>query len=229
MGRRAKSIAKGCGVALLGGGLLFGLLLGLVLTGVVGPPKVPAEAIADSVDRDPRRLDRAFALPVAATYGRQLHWQSNGSLCGPASLVNVRRSLGDTVRDEEAVLDGSGLCATGTCFMGLTLDELAGLARHQGLRATVLRDLSLEDFRGHLRRSNELDRRYVVNFARAPIFDAGGGHHSPIGGYLEGEDAVLVLDVNADFRPWLIESERLFTALDTLDGDHKRGLLLIER
>jgi hypothetical protein len=34
--------------------------------------------------------------------------------------------------------------------------------------------------------------------------------------------------VNRQFEPWLVERSRLFTALDTMDGDAKRGLLLIE-
>jgi hypothetical protein len=35
------------------------------------------------------------------------------------------------------------------------------------------------------------------------------------GGYLEGEDAVFILDVNENYKPWLVESERLFSAMDT--------------
>jgi hypothetical protein len=79
-----------------------------------------------------------------------------------------------------------------------------------------------------LRKTNDPSRRYLVNFSRKPIFGAGGGHHSPIGGYLEAEDLVLVLDVNRKFEPWLVERSRLFTAIDTMDGDAKRGLLVIE-
>ncbi|TIP80973.1 MAG: hypothetical protein E5X63_29610, partial [Mesorhizobium sp.] len=65
----------------------------------------------------------------------------------------------------------------------------------------------------------------IVNFTREKIFGTGAGHHSPIGGYLEAEDLVLVLDVNEAFKPWLIELERLFSAMDTIDGDgdKKRG------
>ena len=37
-----------------------------------------------------------------------------------------------------------------------------------------------------------------------------------------------VLDVNRDFQPWLVERRRLFAAMDTFDGEKKRGLLLIE-
>ena len=69
-----------------------------------------------------------------------------------------------------------------------------------------------------------------INFSREPIFGTGAGHISPIGGYLEAEDLVFVLDVNEDYKPWLVERERLFSAMDTIDGDgdKKRGLLLIE-
>ena len=93
---------------------------------------------------------------------------------------------------------------------------------------TVLRNLSPDQFQQHLRRANDAGRRYIVNFSRREIFGAGTGHHSPIGGYLEAEDLVFVLDVNRDYQPWLIERVRLYAAMDTWDGKKKRGLLLIE-
>jgi hypothetical protein len=67
-----------------------------------------------------------------------------------------------------------------------------------------------------------------VNFTRKQIFGAGGGHFSPIGGYLEAQDLVFILDVNAEYQPWLVASKRLFDAVNTFDGHQKRGLLLIE-
>jgi hypothetical protein len=39
---------------------------------------------------------------------------------------------------------------------------------------------------------------------------------------------VFVLDVNSDYQPWLVERMRLVAAVDTLGGDKKRELLLIE-
>ena len=63
-------------------------------------------------------LDRAWSLPVAASFGRKLDWQSNGSLCGPASVANVLRSLGEAADTEAEVLDGTGNCWTGFCIMG---------------------------------------------------------------------------------------------------------------
>lgn len=211
---------------------LVAIVLALVIgvsTGLIGPPRVPKAAIQSSVTRDPALLASAWAMPVAATFRPSLVYQSNGSRCGPASLANVFRSLGDAPSTEALVLDGTGRCWSGTCIMGLSLDQLSEVARAHGQhQVTVLRDLTPDEFREHLRRSNDPSRRYVVNFSRKPIFGAGGGHHSPIGGYLEAQDLVFVLDVNADFEPWLVERERLFAAVDTVDGKQKRGMLLIE-
>lgn len=207
-----------CAAFLLGAGLW-----------TVNQSRVSPQAIATSVTRTPDLLERAWQLPVAATFGRNVTWQSNGSRCGPAAVANAFRSLGDEATTESKVLAGTGRCWTGVCFFGLTLDELADVARVNSRRTiTILRNLSEDQFRMHLRRSNETGRRYIVNFDRRPIFDAGVGHHSPIAGYLETEDLVFVLDVNSEYRPWLIERTRLFAAVDTLDGAKKRGLLLIE-
>jgi hypothetical protein len=206
-------------------------IAGLLCSGmlVVGQSRVPPAAIASSVTRTPELVELAWRLPVAATFQRKVNWQSNGSRCGPAAVANAYRSLGEAASTESKVLAGTGRCWTGVCILGLTLDELADVARaNTSRKITVLRDLSEEQFREHLRRSNDTGRRYIVNFDRAQIFGAGVGHHSPIGGYVEAEDLVFVLDVNSDYQPWLVERTRLFAAVNTRDGDQKRGLLLIE-
>jgi Phytochelatin synthase len=196
---------------------------------VVGQSRVPSAAIASSVTHTPELIERAWHLPVAATFHRYVNRQSNGSRCGPAAVANAYRSLGEVASTEGKVLAGTGRCWTGVCILGLTLDELAEVARtNTSRKVTVLRDLSEDQFLEHLRHSNDPGRRYIANFDRGQIFGAGVGHHSPIGGYLEPEDLVFVLDVNSDFQPWLIERKRLFAAVNTFDGDKKRGLLLIE-
>ena len=211
----------------------IGVLVAVGLLGagalVVGQSKVSPQLVESSVTRTPELVERAWRLPVAITFNRQLSWQSNGSRCGPAAIANAYRSLGEAASTEGKVLAGTGRCWTGLCILGLTLDELADVARANTRRKiTVLRDLSEEQFREHLRRSNDPGRRYIVNFSRERIFGAGVGHHSPIGGYLESEDLVFILDVNPDYQPWLVERTRLFAAVNSLDGDKKRGLLLIE-
>ena len=81
-----------------------------------------------------------------------------------------------------------------------------------------------------MKRTNDPTRRFLVNFQRGLLFGKGTGHHSPIAGWLEAEDLVFVLDVNEKFGPWLVPTERLFEAVDSIDTntDKKRGLLEIE-
>ncbi len=181
--------------------------------------------------QDPGLLAQAWALPTARTFGGHVTYQSNGSTCGPTSLANVESSLGMAGATATSVLAGSGLCWSGLCIPGLTLDELAGLVRRGGLRATILRGLTREEFRMHLLKTNDPSRRYIINFHRGLLFDIGQGHFSPLAGYLKDQDQALVLDVNEQFRPWLAPAERLFQAMDTIDSStgQKRGLLLIER
>lgn len=212
-----------------GGALAVLAALLATLAFVFTPPKVSPEAIQTAVTRTPELIEKAWALPAAASFKRKLVWQTNPSTCGPASLANIFQSLGEKTTSESAVLDDTGKCWWGICPFGLTLDEVADVARAKtGRHVSVFRDLTPEQFQEHLRRSNDPNNRYVINFLRTPIFGAGGGHHSPIGGYLEAEDLVFVLDVNETFRPWLIERTRLYDAMNTLDGDEKRGLILIE-
>jgi hypothetical protein len=214
---------------ILGVAVCAALLGGGAAVFVAVQPRVSPEAIETAVVRTPELVQRAWHLPVAAAFNSDVIWQSNGSRCGPASIANAFRSIGEEETTEAQVLEGTGKCWTGFCIIGLTLDELAEVARaHTERKVTVLRDLTAEQFREHMKHSNDPDRRYIINFTREEIFGGGGGHHSPIGGYLEAEDVVFVLDVNENYKPWLIESDRLFKAMDTFDGDRKRGLLMIQ-
>jgi hypothetical protein len=217
-------------IALLALATLVAIPASVVIRTVFFPTTLDVPSIkADAAYQDPALLERAWQLPVAATYRQGMLYQSNGSLCGPASVANVQRSLGTASSSIDSVLEGTGKCWTGACLMGLSLDELADIAQKAtGRKVTVLRDLSLDQLRSELRQVNDPRRRYIANFQRAPLFTQGGGHHSPIAGYLEAEDLVLVLDVNEKFKPWLVKSERLFKAIDTADSDKKRGLLRIE-
>ena len=209
---------------------MIALPASFVIRGVFFPPTLDVPSIkAEATYQDAALLERAWQLPVAASYRKGLLFQSNGSLCGPTSIANVQRSLGVASATPDTVLSGTGECWSGVCWGGLSLDALAEVARQAtGRKVTLLRDLSLAQFRDELKRVNDPKLRYTVNFQRAPLFAKGGGHHSPIAGYLEPEDLVLVLDVNENYKPWLVKSERLFQAVDTADTGKKRGLLRIE-
>jgi hypothetical protein len=194
-------------------------------------PAIRGDSIRDTPRyQDAVLLARAWSLPVAHRMQPAFRYQRNRTTCGPASLANVQRSLGRDA-DEAAVVAGTGKCWTSLCIGGVTLDELADIARHdRAHRASVLRDLTFEEFEAQLRQSNDPRRRYIVNFHRGPLFGEGHGHHSPIGGYLERENLVFVLDTNERYRPFLVEPRRLYEAMNTVDtsAGKKRGLLLIE-
>lgn len=177
-------------------------------------------------------LARAWAQPVASAYRKGgFDYQRNQSFCGPASAVNVLRSLG-RAQSQDEVLESTGISTIfGHTYYGLTLDEEAGLLRTKtGLPVRVLRNIGLAAFRAEMAHANDPTRRYVINFDRGPLFGRGHGHHSPILGYLSEEDLVFVGDVNRDYRPWLVKTQRLYEAMDTTDDTSgtKRGLIAID-
>ena len=100
------------------------------------------------------------------------------------------------------------------CIQGVTLDELEVARTRPNRKVKLLRDLTAEEFQAHMRQANDPDRRYVINYSREHIFGAGAGHHSPIGGNLEGEDRVVVLDVDCDYEPWIVGRPGLLSAMD---------------
>ncbi len=175
-----------------------------MLRGSADQPRV------EPVTRRGELLNRAWALPVAAMY-QPLLSQSFMSICGPTSVANVLRSL--KVPTGKNPLRGVGLRA-------MTLDQLARESCDvvpAGWQVSAVRPSSLDELREVLRESNDPRARFIANFSRAPLFGRGGGHHSPIGGFLEREDLVFVLDVNAGFGPWLAPVERFFEAINTRD------------
>ena len=209
----------------------FALLFLCVLVAACGPAPAPVDSIATAVYyQNPTLLERAWRLPVASTYPNPVEYQINGAFCGPAAAVNLLRSLGIDRHDQDNLFDKADVSRWKARFLGMTLDELAGLIRANGAPdVTVLRNLTPEDFRAHLRRANDPTYRYLINFNRLPLFGIDIGHHSPLGGYLEDADLVFVLDVLDEYKPFLAPADRLYAAMDTPDSEtgKKRGLLLV--
>lgn len=213
--------------------LLLAVPASFVAKAIFFPPTFDVTSIATTPSyQDAALLKQAWALPVARTFQARVDFQDNGSICGPTSGANVLRSLRAQPATASALIADTDKCQTfGICFGGLTLDDLAALIRQKSKRdVTVLRDLDLAAFRRELHETNNVARRYIINFQRGLLFGQGTGHHSPIAGYLEDKDLVFVLDVNAKFGPWLVSSARLFNAMDSVDSStgNKRGLLRVE-
>lgn len=165
-------------------------------------------------------LERAWALPSAQRY-QPLLSQSVLSICGPTSVANVLRSMG--VDRGKNPFKRLGLRAMS---LDQVTDESAAVVP-DGWRVETVRVPDVDALRAELRASNEPTHRTIANFSRRVLFGHGGGHHSPLGGYLEDEDLVFVLDVNRSYGPWLVSAERLLEAMSTTDrGDGRsRGLV----
>ena len=164
----------------------------------------------------PDLLEAAWALPVARLYA-PLWPQSFRSICGPTSVANVLRSMQQPTGRNPFRRFG---------LRAMSLDQLVRESAEvipAGWQVRAVRPDSVDAFRAELLGSNDPGRRYVCNFSRGPLFGGGGGHHSPLGGYLEREDLAFVLDVNARFGPWLVTTERLFEAMNTT-ADWATGL-----
>lgn len=168
----------------------------------------------------PELLAKAWALPVAKRYTPLLS-QSFTSICGPTSVANVLRSM--DVHSGKNPFRPFGLRA-------MSLEQLVSESAEvlpAGWSVRVVRPRSEDELRSELRAANHESRRYISNFDRRSLFGHGGGHHSPLGGFLEEEDLALVLDVNSSFGPWLVETPRLLDAMTA--GGGFRGLARFER
>lgn len=182
--------------------------------------------------RDAALMQTAWSLPVARAYGAGgFEYQANPSFCGPTSVANLLQSVGIPL-DQRQVIDGTSYDPWfGVLIGGLTLDELADLLALRLRRpVTIVRDPSPTEFRAWLRRANDPGVRVIANFHRGPLFGRGHGHFSPLLAYLERQDLVLVGDVNRDYRPFLVSSDRLWRAIDTIDSEtgQERGLVVVD-
>jgi len=124
---------------------------------------------------------------------------------------------------------------------GITLAEFGCLARCNGLRAEVHRaDLTTEDqFREAIRNTSSYLSRgtgapaaLCVAYDRGILGQTGGGHFSPIGGYAEQDDKVLVLDVaRFKYPTYWVSVSTLWKSLhkaDSISGK-PRGFVILSR
>jgi len=204
------------------------MLVGMLVLSACAHQAPRIDSIADEpYYHNPALLEQAWKLPVAATYKPGFEYQINNAFCGPATAVNALRSLG-IARTQTDVFDNTGLWYWRVRVLGMTLDEMAQLmAANVSADITVLRDLTGEEFRAELHKTNDLSYRYLINFNRRPLFGIDIGHHSPIGGYLETKDLVFVLDVLDNYQPFLVPADRLYEAMNTVDSEtgKMRGLI----
>lgn len=174
---------------------------------------------------------------------QQLHTQAEPEYCGLGSLVCALNALRiDPARtwkgpwrwfSEELLTCCKSMQEISQS--GLTLDEVACLARCSSASASVHRPtaVSIDEFREHVQSvsTDPAGPVVIVNYSRKTVGQTGGGHFSPIGGYHAATDRLLVLDTaRFKYPPHWLSLELLFEAMRGLDPatQSARGWLVLQ-
>lgn len=113
---------------------------------------------------------------------------------------------------------------------GITLTQLSKVIKSYGLQAKAYfaNELTLDKARQLLKNALLNQQFIIVNFLRAELQQAGGGHHSPIAAYDIKTDRFLLLDVaRYKYPAYWVKTEDLWKAMNTKDEDKYRGFILI--
>ncbi|TMW55560.1 hypothetical protein Poli38472_010442 [Pythium oligandrum] len=118
---------------------------------------------------------------------------------------------------------------------GISLSEFICLARCNGVMTSDVRaneDFTLDQFREIVKKSCATNNQIVVlNYSRKVLGQTGDGHFSPIGGYHEERDMVLLLDVaRFKYPPHWVKLSLVHAAMQRIDesSGKPRGLVVLK-
>lgn len=185
-----------------------------------------------------KRLDHATARADYGELARDFVAQSRRGFCGVATGTIVTNAVLHPATPvtqagfftPEAAAVRSELAVT---FGGMTLANFAGLVRAHGLHVDVIHaaDGNLAAFRRVADAVLSESAVYlVVNYDRAALHQAGGGHISPVAAYDAASDSFLILDVAAQKYPFTwVPAPALWQAMSGIDKGSglTRGFALV--
>jgi len=121
---------------------------------------------------------------------------------------------------------------------GITLSKLGCLGRCNGahVEAKYATNITLDEFRSDILKVTTLNSNnsrivMVAAYSRPHLKQTGSGHFSPIGGYNEERDMVLIMDVaRFKYPPHWVPLPALFEAMQAIDKETEksRGYLLLQ-
>ena len=161
------------------------------------------------------------------TIARYFEPQQLLAYCGVASSVIVMNALQlqATPVTQKSFFDKSAravMSPYAVAFGGMTLDQNGELLRAHAMDVTVTHaaDSNLDAFRTTVQRNLAPANDYLlVNYAREPLGQEGGGHFSPLAAYDNSSDQVLIMDVTAyNYPPTWAPLPLLWQAMDTVDS-----------
>jgi glutathione gamma-glutamylcysteinyltransferase len=122
---------------------------------------------------------------------------------------------------------------------GLTLSKVSCLARCNGATVSTkyATDISEDEFRRDVTlvcsETDEVNRKImIVSYARPVLNQTGSGHFSPIGGFNQAADMVLIMDVaRFKYPPHWVPLSLLYLAMREVDSEsgRSRGYTLISK
>lgn len=117
---------------------------------------------------------------------------------------------------------------------GLQLRQFAALLKVHGATVEIhelktLRNINSEK-EAMIEALNSTNRYLAVNYSRREVGQKGDGHISPVAAYDQNSDTFLILDVNTVDHMWhWIDSSELIKAMNTSDGKHYRGYIIVSK
>ncbi|KAK0048021.1 glutathione gamma-glutamylcysteinyltransferase 2 isoform X1 [Biomphalaria pfeifferi] len=111
---------------------------------------------------------------------------------------------------------------------GINMEQFICLARCNNLSVQAVSGssiLSLEELRAQIQAATLRDDVvFVASYSRKTLSQTGDGHFSPIAGYHEGRDLVLILDTaRFKYPPHWVPMQTLLDAMKTVDPDTGRS------
>lgn len=208
---------------------------------------LPDVCVAFSSERGKQLFTDALATGYMNCYftlASQFRTQDEPSYCGLSSLVMVLNALaidpgklwkGVFRWYHEDMLD----CCTpidevkknGISSINLLCLALCNQLHGEFKRATD--EVNIDEFRQELKFSTKReDRAIILSYGRQVLGQTGSGHFSPVGGYNELEDMVLILDVaRFKYPPYWVSVQKVWEAMNTLDtvSGLTRGYMVLWR
>jgi len=178
--------------------------------------------------------------------------QSEPSYCSLSSLAMVLNALSFDpkriwkgawrwVSEEMLECESAEICGHSIGRIkqnGMNFDEFAALSNCHGVtiksyRASIIDLEQYSAFRDkviEISRNQDADKFIVVNFSRKNLGQTGSGHFSPLGGFHDGLELALVLDVaRFKYPPYWVPLSKLWESMSELDAHSKesRGYFII--
>lgn len=176
------------------------------------------EGVGAGHDRSRLTPAESRSLPPGGELTDRRYTQESVIAAGRKPRAQV---LGEPVRVNGRMLSDGG-------YQLRQLDELLRAQRVATRLVIVDERMSEAEIRRDLVDNLQRPGDYViVNYLRAALGQAGGGHISPLGAYDAATDSVLILDVHPSHYPWVwVPLATLVQGMRTRDMNENRGYIL---